>query len=234
MWAACLLYLYLHETWIICYIHNTRNLISHECDIEFQRPLLRWIYFLLLFFFSSGVIKCWGDLKRSQHWGGKTAITALMQWSRRPSSPSFGPVTVYIKSEIMCCVGAKVMRPLGSNQGWHSPTYSYSNSTASTFTQCHTRVAGEQREQKQQCEEKRDKHRAEELCKHVGAAALQWKIRLKKKNNALTKQLDSLGDATQPQLMRICSIRITQMYKSGSMSRSDRGAGNLSEITKTC
>lgn len=137
--------------------------------------------FFIIIFFSSGVIKCWGDLKRSLHWGGKTAITALMQWSRRPSSPSFGPVTVYIKSEIMCCVGAKVMRPLGSNQGWHSPTYSYSNSTASTFTQCHTRVAGEQREQKQQCEEKWDRHRAEELCKHVGAAALQWKIRLKKK-----------------------------------------------------
>lgn len=97
-------------------------------------------YYYYFFFFSSGVIKCWGDLKRSLHWGGKTAITALMQWSRRPSSPSFGPVTVYIKSEIMCCVGAKVMRPLGSNQGWHSPTYSYSNSTASTFTQCHTRV----------------------------------------------------------------------------------------------
>lgn len=117
-----------------------RNLISHKCDIEFQRPLLCWIYFLW-FFFSSGVIKvCWGDLKRSLRWGGKIVITAVMQWSRRPSSPSFGPVTVYIKSGIMCCVGAKVMRPLGSNQGWHSPTYSYSNSTASTFTWCLTQM----------------------------------------------------------------------------------------------
>lgn len=149
------------------------------------------------YFFSSGVIKCWGDLKRSLHWGGKTAITALMQWSRRPSSPSFGPVTVYIKSEIMCCVGAKVMRPLGSNQGWHSPTYSYSNSTASTFTRCHTRVAGEQREQKQQCEEKRDRHRAEELCKHVGAAALQWKIRLKNKTKTMHWQSSPIHSVMQ-------------------------------------
>lgn len=120
-----------------------RNLISHKFDIEFQRAFvvldLCFYCFFFLFFFSSGVIKpCWGDLKRWLLWGGRTAITAMMQWSRRPLPPSFGPVTVYIKSGIMCRVGAKVMRPLGSNQGWHSPTYSYSNSTASTFTRCHT------------------------------------------------------------------------------------------------
>ena len=109
--------------------------------------LFLFIHFFILFFFLSEVIKlCCGCLKWLRHWGGKTAVTATMQRPRRLLSPSFDPVTVYIKPEIMCCVGAKVMRPFGSNQNWHSPTYSYSNSPASTFTQCHTH-AGDQREQ---------------------------------------------------------------------------------------
>lgn len=155
------------------------------------------LYFYYIFFFSSGVIKlCWGDL-------GKTAITD------RHLHPS--ALWLFTSSQELCTVLVpKWWDRLGlikADTRPHilTPTPRYQHWGGGT------RRRRRAVEAKQQCEEKRDKHRTEELCKHVGAAALQQKIRLK--NNALTKQLESLGDATQLQLMQICSIWITQMYK---------------------
>lgn len=128
----------------------------------------------------------------------------------------------------MCCVGAKVMRPVGSNQAWHSPTYSYSNSTASTFTRCHTWTQ-ECRGRKTTMWREKGRTRSRRIMQRHGSCSFARKNQIK--NNALKRQLQTSGDVTQLQLMWLCLIQITQMYESSSICRSD--GGEPYEITKT-
>lgn len=124
----------------------------------------------------------------------------------------------------MCCVGAKVMRPVGSNQAWHSPTYSYSNSTPSTFTRRHTWTQ-ECRGCKTTMWREKGRTRSRRIMQRHGSCSFARKNQIK--NNALKRQLQTSGDVTQLQLMWLCLIQITQMYKSSSICRSDGGGGAL-------